>query len=166
MAGRRSSVVLLVRHGKAEDSHPLGDAGRALTDEGRETMRLHARRLASDVALEGILTSPLVRAVQTAEILAEAWGVGQVLVRAELDFGRASASSMETLCRSVGPGWALVGHNPSMAEALEHLLGHPAGVPRFRKGTVAALRPSATGEPPWQLAWLVSPGRKMSRELD
>jgi phosphohistidine phosphatase len=73
---------------------------------------------------------------------------------------------MEALCRSVGPGWALVGHNPSMAEALEHLLGHPAGVPRFRKGTVAALQPSATGAPPWQLAWLASPGRKMSHDLE
>jgi phosphohistidine phosphatase len=166
MAGTRSSLVLLVRHGKAEDSHRLGDAARALTEEGREAIRIHARRLAKDMALDGIVTSPLVRAVQTAEILAEAWGVNQVHVRGELDFGRASASSMEALCRSVGPGWALVGHNPSMAEALEHLLGHPAGIPRFRKGTVAALRPSATGAPPWQLAWLVSPGRKMSRDLD
>jgi len=164
MAGRRSSLVLLVRHGKAEDSHPLGDPARALTKEGREALRIHAGKLSGDVAVEGILTSPLVRAVQTAEILAEAWAVTQVLVRAELDFGRASALSLEALCRSVGPGWALVGHNPSMAETVEHLLGDPAGVPRFRKGTVAALRPSATGALPWQLAWLVSPGRKTSRD--
>jgi phosphohistidine phosphatase len=166
MASRRDALLLLVRHGKAEDTHPLGDGARALTDDGRETLRDHARKIAGDVALEGIVTSPLVRAVQTAEILADAWGVAQVLVRGELDCGRASAASLEALCRSVGPGWALVGHNPSMAETLGHLLGRPGDAPQFRKGAVVALRVSATGALPWQLAWLAAPGRKTSRELE
>jgi phosphohistidine phosphatase len=155
--------VLLVRHGKAEDTHPLGDGARALTEEGREDFRSHARKLADELSLEGILTSPLVRAVQTAEILADACGVDQVQVRGELDFQRASPAVLEALCRSVGPRWALVGHNPSLAETLAHLLGL-ADPPRFRKGAVAALRPAATL--PWELAWMAAPGRKPTRALE
>jgi phosphohistidine phosphatase len=156
--------LLLVRHGKAEDGHPLGDGARALTEEGREEFRAHAEKIAAHVALEGILTSPLVRAVQTAEILAAACGVTTIEVRDALEVERASARSIEALCREVGPGWALVGHNPSMAEALGHLIGHSAGVPQFRKGGIAALEPGKTL--PWRLIWMASPGRKMRAGLE
>jgi phosphohistidine phosphatase len=165
MARRKTPLVLLVRHGKAEEHHPLGDGARALTREGRDDFRDHARTIAREVELEGILTSPLVRAVQTAEILADACGVSRVTVRAELDFERASPQSLEALCRSAGPGWALVGHNPSMGETLAHLLGRPAAL-RFRKGAVAALRSSPAGTLPWTLVWMASPGREPTDQLD
>jgi phosphohistidine phosphatase len=163
MPSKRGLELLLVRHGKAEDSHPMGDSARALTDEGREEMREHARKVASHVSLEGILTSPAVRAVQTAEILAEACGVDVVNVRAELSIDRASTRSIEALCREVGPGWALVGHNPSMAEALAHLLGRDSA-PQLKKGAVVALKPGASL--PWELAWVAAPGRKMKSSVD
>jgi phosphohistidine phosphatase len=164
MAGKKGLHVLLVRHGKAEDGHPLGDGARALTDEGREEFREHAQQIARYATLEGIYSSPLVRAVQTAEILAEACGVARIEIKGELDADRASARSIEALARAAGPGWALVGHNPSMAETLGHLLGHPGGVPQFRKGGVAALTPSPGV--PWQLVWMASPGRKMKQEVE
>jgi phosphohistidine phosphatase len=163
MPSRRGLELLLVRHGKAEDNHPLGDAARALTDEGREEMREHARKVASQVSLEGILTSPAVRAVQTAEILAEACGVEVVNVRGELSIDRASTRAIESLCREVGPGWALVGHNPSLAEALAHLIGHDT-VPQLKKGAVVALKPGASL--PWELAWVAAPGRKMKSSVE
>jgi phosphohistidine phosphatase len=166
MVSRRSPLVLLVRHGKAEDSHPLGDAARPLSPDGRRAFWTHARKVAGEAALEGIVTSPLLRAVQTAEILAQACGVSQVLVRDELDIGRASASTLEALCRTFGAGWALVGHNPSLAETLGHLLGRQDLAPRFRKGAVAAFRMTAGGALPWELAWLAAPGRKLARELE
>ena len=164
MAGKRSDHVLLVRHGKAEDGHPLGDEARALTEEGREEFREHARKVAGHVNLTGIVSSPAVRAVQTAELLAEACGVARVQVRGEISVDHGSARAIEALCREVGPGWALVGHNPSMAEALAHLLGHTRGTPQFRKGAVVALTP---GEAlPWELAWVASPGRKIKQSLE
>jgi phosphohistidine phosphatase len=164
MAGKQGPAhVLLVRHGKAEDNHPLGDGARGLTEEGREEFRAHARQLARYVTLTGIYTSPLVRAVQTAELLAEACGVNRIDVKGELDADRASARSIEALCRAAGPGWALVGHNPSMAEALGHLVGH-AGVPQFRKGAAVALVPGQAL--PWQIAFLASPGRKVRQGID
>lgn len=164
MAGKRSDYILLVRHGKAEDSHPLGDEARPLTAEGREEFREHARKVAGHVALEGIVTSPAVRAVQTAELLAEACGVMRVRVRGEISVDGGSARSIEAVCREMGPGWALVGHNPSMAEALAHLLGHSRGAPQFRKGAVVALQPGESL--PWELVWVASVGKKMKQSLD
>ena len=145
----------------------MPDALRPLTEKGRRRFRKTARafaRLGRKVNL--ILTSPLVRAVQTAEILADALGVSQVLVRGELDLDRASAPGLEALCRAVGPGWALVGHNPSLAETLARLVGRAGEPPRFRKGAAAALRMSDSGTLPWTLAWMAAPGRKPTTEVD
>ena len=67
--------LYLVRHGLAEergDAWP-DDTKRPLTDEGISRMRKGARGLARlGLSVEVVLTSPLVRARQTAEILAAA----------------------------------------------------------------------------------------------
>ncbi len=71
MAGLTKSVtrLLLVRHGKAVDSHPAGDRHRELSAQGRE--RIQA--LLPKVAAQGFkadlsLSSPYLRAQQTAEL--------------------------------------------------------------------------------------------------
>ena len=165
MSGRGAHLYL-IRHGKAEDEHRLGDGARALTEEGRQEFRAHAEKMASHMKLTGIATSPLVRAVQTAELLADACRCDQVIVRGELEADHASARSIESLCRSLGVGWALVGHNPSLAEALAHLTGYSHGAPRMRKGAIVALTPSPTGALPWLVAWAAAPGHKMKTTLD
>src|SRR5512132_2307889 len=70
-----SYELYLVRHGVAEergDAWP-DDSKRPLTDDGMARMRKAARGLARlGVGLDLVLTSPLVRARQTAEILAGA----------------------------------------------------------------------------------------------
>lgn len=157
--------ILFVRHAKAEDEHPAGDEARGLTAEGREEFRAHARLLAAKTKLVGVVTSPLVRAVQTAEILAEACRLDTVQVRAELAFEKASARAIEEVARAAGPGWALVGHNPSLAEALAFVLGL-SGEPRFRKGAAAALVPGKAFARPWTLTWVAAPGRKIKTTLD
>src|SRR5262249_13449288 len=116
--GKRRRPVVLVRHGRAEDEHPAGDAAGALSAGGRREFRAHARELRRGLRIEAIATSPLVRAVQTAEILADALGLDDVVVRAEL--ATDSAEAVEALARELGAGWALVGHNPSFAAALQH----------------------------------------------
>lgn len=151
--------LMLVRHAVAEDEHPLGDEARALTSEGRAAFRQHARKLARLTPLTGIITSPLVRAVQTAEILAEAFGIGQVEVHgALLPHANAHKRILE-LAMELGPGWALVGHNPGMAQAGARALG--GELPdKLRKGTVLALLPSGKR---FELAWFASPGRGVLR---
>jgi phosphohistidine phosphatase len=158
------ALVFLVRHGKAEDHHSAGDEARGLTAEGRQEFRELAAELGPRLRLAGIATSPLVRATQTAEILAHHARVEQVEVHANLAAREASAEGIAALARRLGPGWALVGHNPSMSEALAHLLGL-GGEPRFRKGAVAALRPGAGPRELWTLAWVISPGKKRATSL-
>ncbi len=157
------SGVLLVRHGKAEDGHPLGDKARALTTEGRREFREHAQRLAATIRLTSVITSPLVRAVQTAEVLADALGIDGIVVARELSTD-GSAERLADFAREVGTGHALVGHNPTIAEAVSLLLGR-RGEPRFRKGAAAALAP-VSGKAAWRLLWTASPGRGFETELD
>jgi phosphohistidine phosphatase len=154
--------LLLVRHAPAEDSHPLGDEARGLTPEGRAAFRTHARRLARLTPLTGILTSPLVRAVQTAELLADAVGLAGVEVHGDLQPGRRAARRIVELAYEVGGGWALVGHNPSLREALGLLLGPDAPAFRLRKGAAVAL---ALEEPDSPFRWLVAPGQPPLRSV-
>jgi phosphohistidine phosphatase len=163
--GREDGLTYLIRHGRAEDSHPLGDEARALTPEGRRDFRRLAREVARKIDLRGIAASPLVRAVQTAELLADAAGIDEVLIAGQLACQQASGAGVIALARSLGPGWALVGHNPSMGEALAQALELGTDAARFRKGAIAALRPQDTAAEHWTLAWVVSPGRDFATEL-
>src|SRR5262245_29314051 len=68
--------LLLIRHGVAEERGPAwpDDAKRPLTEEGIERLQKSARGLERlDVWIDIILTSPLVRARQTADIVASAF---------------------------------------------------------------------------------------------
>ena len=60
--------LIVLRHGKAEDSHKDGDYARQLTKKGHAQAARQARRLAGLELLPGIiLSSPLVRSRETAE---------------------------------------------------------------------------------------------------
>ena len=161
--GRDSgSLLLFVRHARADPSHPLGDSARGLTSDGRDHFRLHAEGLAGLFGLKGVVTSPLVRAVQTAELLALSQGVARVEVRGDLvPHGRA-ADRIAALARELGPGFALVGHNPSLAHAAADLLELRSLPFKLRKGAVLALRKQGKG---YAFAWFALPGEPLVREL-
>jgi phosphohistidine phosphatase len=86
--------VHLLRHGTAEEINPGGsDAERRLTPAGRGEVRRAAecaRR--ARVAPTLILSSPYVRAVETAEITAAVLGYSRAIVRTELLIPSASRS--------------------------------------------------------------------------
>ncbi|NOJ95905.1 histidine phosphatase [Corallococcus sp. CA049B] len=155
----RDLPLLLVRHAVAEDSHALGDEARALTPQGRAAFRQHAKKLTRLTPLMGIITSPLVRAVQTAELLADALGLSHVEVHPALVPMKGAARNVLKLARDVGPGWALVGHNPSLERAAALALGH-ALPDKLRKGCAVALRPEGRG---FSLQWMAAPGRSLRR---
>jgi phosphohistidine phosphatase len=139
--------VLVVRHGIAIDDAPgLGDEERYLTSEGRQKTRKVAEALKlHGVKLERILTSPLVRAVQTAEILARELGCPDVRVSMSLVLGSTMASIDAAIagCSEV-EGLALVGHEPTMSAVAAHLLGLRAFPRSFKKAGVCAIAlPSA-----------------------
>lgn len=150
--------VFMVRHAVTEEDQGLGDAARALTPAGRKAFRAHARKLADRIAVDGILTSPAVRAVQTAEILAVACAVDRVVVRAELGADTASAESVAGVLSEMKGAWAVVGHNPSLPAALAHLLDREMNL---KKGAIAALRRE---EGDWKLRWSAAPGQKPRRD--
>jgi phosphohistidine phosphatase len=72
--------LLVIRHGIAEDGGGGDDAQRALTEEGKRKMKKGAAGLREIVeTIDVIAASPLVRAQQTAEIVAKEYGKMPVL---------------------------------------------------------------------------------------
>lgn len=156
-------MILLVRHAKAAAEHELGDWARGLTAEGRVQFRRHAQRLAGKVRLQGIATSPYVRAAQTAEILAEAWSVDQVQVRLELAPAQDVGNQIADLAGELGAGWALVGHNPSLEEAAAAMLKLDRLPFSLKKGSILALRRAQRG---FGFDWLAAPGKGIRHDLE
>jgi ribonuclease H / adenosylcobalamin/alpha-ribazole phosphatase len=91
-AGAAPTTTLLLRHGQTEMSVKRRFAGRgdiALTSAGLEQAAAAAARLAGRGDIDAVVTSPLVRALRTAEVVAEAAGVPLVVDPdlVETDFG-------------------------------------------------------------------------------
>lgn len=144
-----------MRHGEAVDAGARTDGERWLTPRGRQETRGVARWLAAHEAPVTLLTSPLVRAVQTAEIVLGACELDHAAVFRELATGDLDA--VVDLARGfdgAGP-LCLVGHEPTLSEAVATLLGLHAA-PEFRKSAVFALDRGADGA--LTLAWHLRPG--------
>jgi len=156
-------MILLVRHAKAAAEHELGDWARGLTTEGRAEFRRHAQRLVGKVRLQGIATSPYVRAAQTAEILAEAWSVDDVQVRLELAPAKDVGNQIADLAGELGAGWALVGHNPSLEEAAAAMLKLDRLSFNLKKGSILSLRRVNRG---FGFDWLAAPGKGIRHDLE
>jgi phosphohistidine phosphatase len=134
--------ILLVRHGQAVEEAPgLGDTGRWLTARGRKLTRKVARWLGKSGKRRParIWTSPLVRAVETAEILAaEAGYRGEVEACGELAPGRDPGELIRRLAIASADGpLALVGHEPSLSLIASALLG--VGVSSLKKSGVMGI---------------------------
>jgi len=156
-------MILLVRHAKAAAEHELGDWARGLTTEGRAEFRRHAQRLTGKVRLQGIATSPYVRAAQTAEILADVWSVDDVQVRIELAPAKDVGNQIANLADELGAGWALVGHNPSLEEAASAMLKLDRLPFSLKKGSILALRRVNRG---FGFDWLAAPGKGIRHDLE
>lgn len=117
--------VYVMRHGPAEDDSPTGrDADRALTTSGRDRTRSVARALVeADEAPVQIVSSPLVRALQTAEIVAAVAGVDSVEVRREIAPGGDSIALIAELLRAAKRRVMLVGHEPDLSMLVHRLVG-------------------------------------------
>jgi phosphohistidine phosphatase len=137
----------LIRHGRAEGIAPGGDAGRRLTPEGRDAFREMVRGLVGRLVVQRILTSPFLRARQTADLLASMIGA-PIELEEELSSGASTPARLLALGARLGEGTALVGHNPELAEAIGLAAGRDVEVP---PGTVAAIGLDG------RLAWLAHP---------
>ncbi len=132
--------LLLVRHAIAVPSGTPGipDDDRRLTPEGRERFEVAARGLARIVDRpDALLSSPLPRAVETAEIAARAWG--RVRVRTEPAFAAGRFADWERAIRAAeGELVAVVGHEPTLSAFLARLVSAPRSERfAFKKGGAA-----------------------------
>lgn len=131
-----------LRHGIAVDPEDWGgdDSSRPLTGEGIQKMERAARTIAGlELQLDAIVTSPLVRARQTAEIVAKELNVRDRLVESAslgLDFDPEHLASV--LKEHSGANAIMfVGHEPSMSHTIGHLIGD-ARV-EMKKGSLACV---------------------------
>jgi phosphohistidine phosphatase len=155
-------VIYLLRHGIAEDRSPTGsDAGRRLTDEGKEKLRrVLSRARGAKVQPSLILTSPLVRAIQTAEIAAEELRYTGPLVRTDALVPESSPQDVweEIRGRRGEDALLLAGHEPLFSATTAYLLGAPSLQIDFKKGALARIDLERfSGEPRGVLQWILTP---------
>jgi phosphohistidine phosphatase len=160
--------LYLIRHGVAAErgeEYP-DDSKRPLTSDGIARLKKEARALDElGVEFDQILSSPLVRAKQTADVFAETMK------------GKPPVSSIDSLTPAGSPAAviqdlgkhmrkariALVGHEPNMGELAAFLIGAKVPLP-FKKGAIcridfAVFPPKGKGA----LCWFVTP--RMLRKL-
>ena len=154
--------LYLIRHGLAEargDAWP-DDAKRPLTEEGMSRLRKQVRGLARlGVSVDLILTSPFVRARQTAEIVAG--GLHPQPHMVNLDSLTPDGSYADVVADLAKHGRrsriALVGHEPGIGELAARLIGSRHRLP-FKKGAVCCIEiDSLPPGGPGDLRWFVSP---------
>jgi phosphohistidine phosphatase len=125
-------MLWLLRHGDAADGSP--DAERPLTDKGREQARVVGAALRElGVKVDACLTSPKVRAAETAQIACEQLGDVEPQLEPKLAGGPFDA---EALAAGLGDNVLLVGHDPDFSAAIHSLTGAQV---RMKKGGLAGL---------------------------
>jgi len=134
-------LLALLRHGIAEDAGPRTggrDEPRRLTDAGIKRMRAAARGMtALGLAPSVIVTSPLRRCVETAEIVASA--LGAEVHRDERAAPGMTVDDLTDLIAMHGHDGELMvcGHQPDLSHAVAELAG--GGSVEMRKGSLALM---------------------------
>ena len=118
------TTLVLMRHGVAEDDHPDGDGARRLTDRGRERAARAARGLAAlGVRADVVLSSPLVRCRQTADLVAAGAG-SQVHEDPRLAPGMTTAALLDAMLDHPDAGVIVAcSHQPGLSYAVADLTG-------------------------------------------
>jgi phosphohistidine phosphatase len=154
--------LYLVRHGIAAERGPEypDDSKRPLTGKGISALRKEAKALdALGVSFDLIISSPLTRTRQTADVLAEYLGGKAAVV---LSDALAPAGTPAAVIQELGrhprkTRVALVGHEPNIGELAGRLIGARSPI-QFKKGAICridfdVLPPKALG----QLIWFLPP---------
>jgi phosphohistidine phosphatase len=159
--------LLIIRHAIAtsRNESDVPDEERPLTGRGRRRFRKAADGLARIVDRpQALLTSPLRRAVETAEIAAKAWGRIQPVEEPALAGSDLDAVLSAVRARAEDSGEAedatvvLIGHEPSVSALVARLIGGTrAERLEFRKGGAALVDLSGAPAEGGRLIWYLSP---------
>jgi phosphohistidine phosphatase len=160
-------ILYLVRHGIAVDrTDPKcpPEAERPLTARGVQKTRSAALGLrAMGAKPDVIITSPFVRAAQTAEIFAEALGfaVDKVRVTDHLKPAANPAEIIKEITHLRAKEVACFGHAPQLDLTIAQLAGARAPFTQLKKSGAACLEQAGHGA--WSLLWILTP--KVLRDL-
>jgi phosphohistidine phosphatase len=163
--------LLVIRHGEAMDQEEFAEIGksddlRPLTSEGRSEMKKIAKGLRSEVKMLDVLaTSSLVRAHQTADIVADVYGIESPEIAAPLVPG-SSFDEFEKWCSKYSDKKvvAIVGHEPHLSSLVTWLLtGSSETRIKLKKGGACLLDfESGPERGSGTLNWLLTP-RQLAR---
>lgn len=154
--------LYLIRHGLAAErgaDYP-DDSKRPLTAEGIAKLKKEVKALARlDVDFDLIISSPLVRAKQTAEVFAQAMASHPTLTLSDAlaPAGTPAAVFQELAKHMRKARIALVGHEPNIGELTARLIGTRTAI-EFKKGAICRIDfevfpPKGTG----LLRWFIPP---------
>jgi phosphohistidine phosphatase len=156
--------LYFLRHGKAAEPGSAGagdDFSRALTERGIDELEAEAAALEFlGFKPDVILTSPLIRAKHTAEIVAKRLGLKKRLIVAE---PLSSGCDLERLRQllahySNAEKVLLVGHEPDFSAMIGELIGGGAASVEIKKASLAAVKVNRSVRPGGgTLRWLLPP---------
>ena len=154
-------AVYILRHGIAipHTTPGMRDFDRPLTPQGLKRVRQIARGFASlALNVDEIVTSPLPRALQTAEIMHAIVKPKRPLeISPQLSVSQSAAEIAAWLQNLDRCDRMLIGHNPSLSDLIGLLLkcDHPGTAFALRRGGMAALQPLRNGD--YTLDWFARP---------
>lgn len=158
--------LYLMRHADAGVSrdNPILDGKRALIKEGKEQCMLMARVLSAlKVQIDVIVSSPLKRAMQTAQFVGTELGYeAKVEISPALNLNASYTDFQAMLAKySDREGVLVVGHNPNLFQFLGRMItGNGGAAIRMRKGAIARVD---MDRHPALLRWLIDP--RMARSI-
>jgi phosphohistidine phosphatase len=156
--------LYIVRHGIAidrEDPKCPADPERYLTEEGVDKTKQVAKTIAAlGISADLLISSPYVRAVQTAEIFANALKYSKQKIRRSdflLPGAESSALFRELAKDKQSSSVFLFGHAPHLDELIAAALGSKHLVTALKKAGVAALQLKRISPPSAEFLWLATP---------
>lgn len=154
-------ILYFLRHGLAgsREEWKGDDALRPLTKKGMKNMVSQAKRIKEmELSLDLIITSPLARAFQTADIVADELDMSEKLVQDERLSPGFGIDDLVKVLQSYPDtnNIMLVGHEPDFSQTVSALIGGSRLV--IKKGGLARIDVISADPLQGELVWLLPPG--------
>jgi phosphohistidine phosphatase len=134
--------IYLIRHGDSEKiSTNKKDTERKLTPDGEQKLKIAAEGWKLLVPqFSHIISSPISRALQTAEIIAQAYKfTGNIITDKRLISGNKTEGLIDLANEIMGHDMAFIGHEPDFSEHVSHLISNSVVRVDFKKGMIAKI---------------------------
>jgi phosphohistidine phosphatase len=134
--------IYLIRHGDSEKSSvDKKDFQRELTSSGKNMTKKAALQWKKIIPeFDYIISSPYIRAVQTAELIAEIFSPNNgIITDIKLAPGSKTDDLIEVIYTYKSRNIAIVGHQPDLAEHVSYLISASHAYVEFKKSSIAKL---------------------------